>query len=95
MGAKKIANLNFKKLWIHQTLKLPALGTICTLSIGVGLIIASKICAKKQVYKSAFKDFKLVFSQIENFLENAIFLSNYNRFCLNFTKWRSHYSIIK
>ena len=48
--------------------------------IGARFIIASKICTTKQISKSVSNVVNLVCSQIENFHENAKFLSNYNKF---------------
>ena len=49
---------------------------------GACFIITSKICCTKQISKSVSNAFKLIYSQIENFLKNAKFLANYNKVCV-------------
>lgn len=48
--------------------------------IGKLFIIASKLCSRKQIPKSASNVFKLIYSQIENFHKKATLLSNFNKF---------------
>ena len=64
---KEIKHL--QSIWIPEMHKNPT---------GARFTIVSKICSTKQISKSVSNVFKLIYSQIENFCENANFLSNYN-----------------
>ena len=48
--------------------------------VGAHFIIASKICATKQISKFVSNVFKFVYSHIENFHKNTKFFSNYSKF---------------
>ena len=58
-------------IWIPKLHKNP---------IGSRLIKASKNSSNKLLPKAVSKKFKLIFSQVENFHHNSIFISNYNKF---------------
>ena len=58
-------------IWITKLHKNP---------IGSRLIKASKNSSNKLLPKAVSKKFKLIFSQVDNFHHNSIFISNYNKF---------------